>query len=162
MRCPFCHHEELRVIDSRDTTEMNAIRRRRECLECLRRFTTFETIELTMQVHKKDGRYEDFQQEKLVKGMQAACRHTAISHDEVMTLATRITGDLLQRQVRQISTRELGQIVMQHLKKLDPIAYIRYACVYKRFKNIEELVDAIGTVEPSSPELSVHSQLQEK
>jgi len=131
---------------------MNAIRRRRECLECLRRFTTFETIELTMQVHKKDGRYEDFQQEKLVKGMQAACRHTAISHDEVMTLATRITGDLLQRQVRQISTRELGQIVMQHLKQLDPIAYIRYACVYKRFKNIEELVNAIGTVDPSSPE----------
>lgn len=154
MRCPFCHYEELRVIDSRDTTEMNAIRRRRECLECLRRFTTFETIELTMQVHKKNGRYEDFQQEKLVKGMQAACRHTAISHDEVMTLATRITGDLLQRQVRQISTRELGQIVMQHLKQLDPIAYIRYACVYKRFKNIEELVDAIGSVEPSSPELT--------
>lgn len=154
MRCPFCHHEELRVIDSRDTTEMNAIRRRRECLECLRRFTTFETIELTMQVHKKDGRYEDFQQEKLVKGLQAACRHTAISHDAVMTLAARITGDLLQRQVRQISTRELGQIVMQHLKELDPIAYIRYACVYKRFKNIEELVDAIGTVEPSSPELT--------
>ncbi len=162
MRCPFCHHEELRVIDSRDTTEMNAIRRRRECLECMRRFTTFETIELTMQVHKKDGRYEDFQQEKLVKGMQAACRHTAISHDEVMSLASRITGDLLQRQVRQISTRELGQIVMQHLKRLDPIAYIRYACVYKRFKNIEELVDAIGTVDPSLPELANFSHLQEK
>lgn len=162
MRCPFCHHEELRVIDSRDATEMNAIRRRRECLECMRRFTTFETIELTMQVHKKDGRYEDFQQDKLVKGMQAACRHTAISHDEVMTLASRITGDLLQRQVRQISTRELGQIVMQHLKRLDPIAYIRYACVYKRFKNIEELVDAIGTVDPSSPELANSRQLQEK
>lgn len=162
MRCPFCHHEELRVIDSRDTTEMNAIRRRRECLECMRRFTTFETIELTMQVHKKDGRYEDFQQEKLIKGMQAACRHTAISHDEVMSLASRITGDLLQRQVRQISTRELGQIVMQHLKRLDPIAYIRYACVYKRFKNIEELVDAIGTVDPSLPELANFSHLQEK
>lgn len=162
MRCPFCHNEELRVIDSRDATEMNAIRRRRECLECLRRFTTFETIELTMQVHKKDGRYEDFQQEKLVKGLQAACRHTAISHDEVMALAARITGGLLQQQIRQISTRELGQIVMQHLKQLDPIAYIRYACVYKRFKNIEELVDAIGTVDSSTPELSNSSQLQEK
>jgi transcriptional repressor NrdR len=147
MKCPFCHFEELKVIDSRDAQEMNAIRRRRECLACFKRFTTFETVELTMEVLKRDGRYEEFQQQKLIKGLHAACRHTSISNDQVISLASRITGGLLQRQVREISAEELGQIVMKHLEALDAIAYIRYACVYKRFKSIEELVDAIGTVE---------------
>jgi transcriptional repressor NrdR len=148
MKCPFCQHKELKVTDSRDASEMNAIRRRRECLDCLRRFTTFETIELTVQVHKRDGTYEDFQQQKLVNGLQAACRHTTISHDQVIALASEITGDLIHRQVREISTTELGDIVMRHLQILDPIAYIRFACVYRRFKNIEELVEAIQFIEP--------------
>lgn len=147
MKCPYCHYEELKVIDSRNAQEMNAIKRRRECLACLKRFTTFETVELTMQVLKRDGRYEEFQQQKLIRGLHAACHHTSISNDQVISLATRITGDLLQTQVREISTKELGQIVMKHLEALDAIAYIRYACVYKRFKSIEELVNAIGTVE---------------
>lgn len=146
MKCPFCHHEELKVIDSRDAPEMNAIRRRRECLECLRRFTTFETIELTVQVHKRDGRYEDFQQQKLIKGLDAACRHTTVSHDQVIALAAQITGDLLQRQIREISTTELGEIVMKQLQALDPIAFIRFACVYRRFRKVDELVDAIQSI----------------
>ena len=148
MKCPFCHHEELKVTDSRDAPEMNAIRRRRECLQCLRRFTTFETMELTVQVHKRDGRYEDFQQQKLINGLVAACRHTTISHDQVISLATKITEDLMQRQIREISTTELGQFVMQHLQPLDPIAYIRFACVYRRFKDIDELMDAIHSIQP--------------
>lgn len=146
MKCPFCHHEDLKVTDSRDAAEMNAVRRRRECLNCLRRFTTFETIELTMQVHKRDGRYEDFQQQKLINGLQSACRHTTISNDQVIALATEITGDLLQRQVREISTTELGDIVMQRLQALDPIAFIRFACVYRRLKNIDELIDTIQSI----------------
>src|SRR5689334_8052012 len=124
MKCPFCHHEESKVTDSRDAAETNAIRRRRECLRCLQRFTTFETIELSMQVHKRDGRFEDFQQQKLINGLQSACRHTTISHDQVIALASQITVELLQRQLREISTKELGNMVMQRLQTLDPIAYI--------------------------------------
>lgn len=148
MKCPFCHHKELKVIDSREALETNAIRRRRECLECLRRFTTFETIELTMQVLKRDGRFEDFQQDKLMKGMQAACHHTTISHEQVATLATQITNELMSGHVRDVTTTELGEIVMKRLQLLDPIAYIRFACVYRRFKNVEELVDALQAIQP--------------
>ncbi len=148
MKCPYCHHEELKVTDSRDAPEVNAIRRRRECLKCFQRFTTFETVELTVQVQKRDGRYEDFQQQKLIKGLEAACRHTTISHEHVIALAAKITGDLLQRQVREIDTTELGDIVMQHLQALDPIAYIRFACVYRRFKDIKDLMDALQAIHP--------------
>lgn len=146
MRCPYCHHEESKVTDSRDAT--NAIRRRRECTECQKRFTTFETIELTIQIQKRDGRYEDFQQEKLIKGLDAACRHTTISHEQVIAIAARITNDVMQRQIKEITTTELGDLVMQHLQPLDPIAYIRFACVYRRFKKIDELMEAIQAIKP--------------
>lgn len=148
MKCPFCRHQELKVADSREAIEMNAIRRRRECLKCQERFTTFETIELSMQVHKRDGRFEDFQQQKLINGLQSACRHTKISHDQVIALANQITGELMQNQVREIGTRELGDMVMQRLLGLDPIAFIRFACVYRRFQDIEELMEAIQSINP--------------
>lgn len=147
MKCPFCHFEGLKVTDSRDAAEMNAIRRRRECLNCFKRFTTFETIELTVQVKKRDGTYEDFQQQKLLNGLAAACRHTKISHDQVIVLAARITNELMQAQVQEISTTRLGEMVMKHLQALDPIAYIRFACVYKRFKDLRELEEAIKTIQ---------------
>ncbi len=147
MRCPFCAHEELKVTDSRNALDANAIRRRRECLKCNRRFTTFETVELTMQVLKRDGRYEDFQEQKLINGLEAACRHTRISHEQVRSLASRITSELLQGQVREISTKEIGEIVMKYLKGMDTIAYIRFACVYRRFKDIGELMEAIHSIE---------------
>jgi transcriptional repressor NrdR len=143
MRCPFCSHEELKVTDSRNATEMNGVRRRRECLSCLKRFTTFETVDLTIQVHKRDGRYEDFQQEKLVKGLDAACRHTRISHEQVRALAYKITNELMEKGIREISTTELGEFVMKELREVDTIAYIRFACVYRRFKDVDELMDAI-------------------
>jgi transcriptional repressor NrdR len=149
MKCPFCGGSELKVNDSREAPEMNAIRRRRECLHCLQRFTTFESIELTMQVLKRDGRYEDFDKQKLINGLQAACRHTTISHDQVIALASKITCDLLRRQARVICTTELGEIVMDHLKELDSIAYIRFACVYRRFKDIRELMEAIHSTHPT-------------
>lgn len=147
MKCPFCAHEELKVTDSRNAVEANAIRRRRECLKCNRRFTTFETVELTMQVLKRDCRYEDFQEQKLMNGIEAACRHTRVSHEQVRALASRITSELLQRQVREISTKEIGEIVMKYLKGMDFIAYIRFACVYRRFKDIGELMEAIHSIE---------------
>ncbi len=144
MRCPYCDHANLKVTDSRDTVEINGVRRRRECLNCFKRFTTFETIDLTIQVKKRDDTYEDFQQEKLIKGLDAACRYTKISHEQVLALAYKITADLMEQQVREISTTELGEIVMQRLKELDIIAYIRFACVYRRFKDVNELMDAIN------------------
>lgn len=155
MKCPFCNHPDLKVIDSRDASELNAIRRRRECLECLRRFTTFETIELTVQVLKRDGHYEDFQQQKLINGLDAACRHTTISHDQVIALAAKISENLLQQQMHVISTTELGELVMNHLQQLDEIAYIRFACVYRRFKDIEELMQAIKTIQPREGEKKI-------
>lgn len=147
MKCPFCHYEGLKVTDSREATEMNAIRRRRECLQCAKRFTTFETVELTVQVKKRDGTYEDFQQQKLINGMAAACRHTKVSHDQVIVLASQITDELMQAQVREISTTQLGEMVMKYLQALDPIAYIRFACVYRRFKDLGELEEAIKTIQ---------------
>ena len=148
MRCPFCAHEELKVTDSRNALDANAIRRRRECLKCARRFTTFETVELTIQVQKRDQLYEDFQEEKLRAGIEAACRHTRVSHEQVRTLASRITSELMERQVKEISTKEIGEVVMKYLKTMDTIAYIRFACVYRRFKDIGELMEAIQSIDP--------------
>ena len=144
--CPFCNHYDSKVTDSRNAVEQNAIRRRRECLHCQKRFTTFETVDLTIQVHKRDDRYEDFQQDKLIRGLDAACRHTRISHDQVLTLASQITADLMEQQVREISTTELGEIVMRRLKGLDTVAYIRFACVYRRFKDMDELIGEIQSI----------------
>jgi len=146
MRCPFCHHEESKVTDSRNVAETNSIRRRRECLQCLRRFTTFETLDLTIQVLKKDGCYEDFSQDKLLKGLDAACRHTKISRDEVRMIAYRITADLMETPQKEVTTKEIGGMVMKALQAADTIAYIRFACVYRRFKHVDELMDALESI----------------
>jgi len=145
MKCPFCDHEESKVTDSRNANETNAIRRRRECLKCGQRFTTFETVDLSLQVKKRDGSYEDFQLEKLIKGLDAASRHTRISHEQVRILASSIATELMERQLREINTTELGELVMQRLKDIDMVAYVRFACVYRRFKDVDELMDAIQT-----------------
>lgn len=146
MRCPFCGHEDSKVTDSRASSEV--IRRRRECSQCMRRFTTFETVDLTLQVKKRDGTFDDFSQEKLILGMDSACRHTRVSHDEVRAMASQIKLELMARGVREIESRELGEIVMRHLQEKDVVAYIRFACVYKRFKDIEELSEEIRTIVP--------------
>ena len=147
MRCPFCSHEEFKVTDSRNAEQINAIRRRRECLSCLRRFTTFETVDLTVQIRKRDGHYEDFQQEKLIKGLDAACRHTHISRQQVREIAYKINADLMQRSLKEIDATELGDIAMHYLRELDTVAYIRFACVYRRFKDVDELKVALENIE---------------
>ena len=162
MRCPFCHHEDSKVTDSRFATEVNAIRRRRECGQCMRRFTTFETVDLSLQVKKRDGTYEDFQQEKLIHGMDAACRHTRISHDQVRSFAYKIKADLVSRGVREIGSQELGEIVLQHLLQSDVVAYLRFACVYKRFRDVKELVKAIQSVAPKEIEYEESINATEK
>jgi transcriptional repressor NrdR len=153
MRCPFCNDGESKVTDSRNAVDQNAVRRRRECLQCLRRFTTFETVDLTIQVRKRDGRYEDFQIEKLIKGLEAACRHTRISHDQVRVLASKIAADLTEQQVREIDTMVLGEMVMKELQEIDMIAYIRFACVYRRFNDVGQLIDEIQQISPNTEKL---------
>ena len=152
MKCPFCGHEESKVTDSRTASDMNATRRRRECLGCGHRFTTFETVDLTIQVKKRDGSYEEFQLDKLIKGLDAASRHTRISRDRVHALASEVTAQIMEKQVREISTTEIGEMVMEKLRNLDMVAYIRFACVYKRFKDVDELMDALHIVTPAGEE----------
>ena len=127
---------------------MNAIRRRRECCKCARRFTTFETIDLSLQVKKRAGIFQDFSEQKMIHGLDAACRHTRVSHEQIRSLAYKVKTDLMEQGVREISSKELGELVMQHLQKLDVVAYIRFACVYKRFKDVKELVEAIELIAP--------------
>ena len=148
MKCPFCGHEESKVTDSRGVCETNSIRRRRECLSCARRFTTFETVDLSLQVRKRDGSFEDFQIEKLIKGVDAASRHTRISHDQVRDLGSSIVTELMEKQMREIPATTLGEMVMERLRHLDTVAYIRFACVYRRFKDVDEIMNAIHTAAP--------------
>jgi transcriptional repressor NrdR len=132
----------------------------------MRRFTTFETVDLSLQVKKRNGTYQDFQQEKLIQGIDAACRHTRVSHDDVRALADRIKVELMARGIREISSRELGDLVMMYLKEIDVVAYIRFACVYKRFKDIRELSEAIQALAPAGafqePENEESSHAPEK
>ncbi len=146
MKCPFCQHDGLKVTDSRDAIDINAIRRRRECLRCARRFTTFETVELTIQVKKKNGTCEEFQAQKLFNGIEAACRHTKISRDQVALITSSITDELMQSQLTEVSTVRIGELVMKELQARDPVAYIRFACVYKRFQKLGELEEAIKII----------------
>ncbi len=148
MLCPFCNHDDLKVTDSRNATEANAIKRRRECLGCGQRFTTFETVELTSQVLKRDGRYENFQETKLIQGLKSACSHTRISQDQIQAIAFKVKTDLLGKQNKEISTKEIGELVMKYLKQADMIAYIRFACVYRRFKDVGELMEILLSATP--------------
>lgn len=149
MKCPFCQRNDSKVTDTRETSEGRSIRRRRECLECHRRFTTFETIELSsLQVKKRDGRFEEFQFEKLAFGIEKACRHTRISHEIVMEIASDIQSQLMQQSMTCVSSSQIGDLVMQALRQRDEVAYIRFACEYRRFKDINELIDAIELVAP--------------
>ncbi len=155
MRCPFCHHEESKVTDSRTAEQTNAIRRRRECHKCLRRFTTFEMVDLTLQVLKRDGHYEDFDREKLLRGLDAACRHTRVSREQIREIVDKISAELIEKQVKEIEATDLGDMAMRHLQHLDMVAYIRFACVYRRFKHVDELKDAIENISPTGEQKGV-------
>ena len=143
MKCPFCPDHDIKVTDSRNATDANAIRRRRQCLGCGKRFTTFETVDLAIQVKKRDGHYQDFNLQKLINGLSAACRHTRVSQEQVLTLASEIAAEIMESNMREVETVTIGSIAMEKLKRLDTIAYIRFACVYRRFKDMDELIEAI-------------------
>ncbi len=148
MKCPFCKHEESKVTDSRTASDIHGIRRRRECLKCSKRFTTFETVDLLLQVKKRSGTYEDFQPDKLIRGLDNACRHSRIGHAAVRKIAEDITKELSDSNARVITAEKLGDLAMKYLQERDVVAYIRFACVYKRFKDIDDVIDAIQSTNP--------------
>lgn len=160
MRCPFCNHSSLKVTDSRDALDINGIRRRRECLHCARRFTTFETIEAGLQVQKRDGRYEEFQEAKLIQGVTACCHNTGMSAAQIQALSAKIANELLERPGRIVSSKEIGSLVMESLKRENPVAYIRFACVYHQFKDMKELMAAINSIIPKDDQVTVESGLK--
>jgi transcriptional repressor NrdR len=141
MRCPFCANLEDRVVDSRESREGDVIRRRRECTRCERRFTSYEKIEVpTFQVVKRDQRREDYERPKLMRGLQIACRKRPVSQDELERIADSIEAAMQESGEREISSQELGTLVMDRLRALDPVAYVRFASVYRRFEDVDAFV----------------------
>lgn len=144
MYCPFCHAEETKVIDSRLVSEGAQVRRRRECLDCHERFTTFETAELIMPlIVKRDGRREAFNIDNLRLGMLRALEKRPVSADTLEAAIISITQELRRRGEREIDSRTVGELVMKELYELDHIAYVRFASVYKRFKDVSDFRQTI-------------------
>ncbi len=141
MKCPYCGHLGDKVVDSRESREGEVIRRRRECLECARRFTSYERIdEIPYMVVKKDGSRERFERQKLVAGMLKACEKRPVSISALEAVADRVETALQDRPDREISTAEIGETVMEELKGLDKVAYVRFASVYRHFRDIGEFM----------------------
>lgn len=144
MRCPFCGHAEDKVVDSRESREGEAIRRRRECLGCGRRFTSYERVEeVPVVVVKKDGRREPFDAHKLLKGLTLACQKRPVSLARIEELVKDVQARLLELPDREVRSRELGELVMEELKGLDHVAYVRFASVYRDFKDLPDFVKAL-------------------
>jgi transcriptional repressor NrdR len=141
MRCPYCGHTEDRVVDSRESREGEVIRRRRECARCERRFTSYEKIEmLPFQVVKRDQRREPYAREKLMAGLRVACRKRPISAPTLESIADQIEAAMQDSADREIASGEIGNFVMQRLRELDQVAYVRFASVYRRFEDVEQFV----------------------
>jgi transcriptional repressor NrdR len=144
MKCPFCSHLGDKVVDSRESREGEVIRRRRECLECGRRFTSYERIdEIAYMVIKKDGTRERFERQKLIAGLLKACEKRPVSVAAVEAVADRIESMLQDRPDKEMSTAEVGQVVMDELKRLDKVAYVRFASVYRHFRDIGEFMSEL-------------------
>lgn len=138
MNCPFCGFKEDRVIDSRESREGDVIRRRRECLQCLRRFTTYERIdEVPYMVVKKDGRREKFDRQKVLSGLLKACEKRPVSMTKLAELVDEVESRLADKADREISTSEIGELLSERLLSLDKIAYVRFASVYRDFQDVE-------------------------
>lgn len=144
MKCPYCGHQEDKVIDSRLGKDGEFIRRRRECIQCQRRFTTYEYIEnILPMVVKKDGRREAFDRQKLRSSILKACEKRSVGIAAVDEIVSNIEAILHEKAEKEISSRELGEIVMSHLQNLDEVAYVRFASVYRQFKDISQFMDEV-------------------
>jgi transcriptional repressor NrdR len=137
MRCPFCDHHDTRVLDSRPINDMRSIRRRRECAGCSRRFTTFETVEeIPLIVVKKDGNREQFSREKILRGLIRACEKRPVSIETLQNLAEEIERELRNTGLSEVGSEMIGEAVMERLIHVDEVAYVRFASVYRQFKDI--------------------------
>ena len=137
MKCPFCGHLGDKVVDSRESKEGEVIRRRRECLDCGRRFTSYERIdEIAYMVIKKDGTRERFERQKVIAGLLKACEKRPVSVAAVESVADRVEAVLQDRPEKEMSTEEVGALVMEELRRLDKVAYVRFASVYRQFKDV--------------------------
>lgn len=144
MKCPFCGADELKVIDSRPNLDNNTIRRRRECIDCSSRFTTYERIEdVSLMVIKKDNTREEFNRNKITRGIVRACEKRPVSAQQIDDIVTRIEQKLANQMKKEISSQEIGEMVMTELKILDEVAYVRFASVYKSFRDIDTFVTEI-------------------
>ncbi|MBL7684949.1 MAG: transcriptional repressor NrdR [Deltaproteobacteria bacterium] len=144
MKCPFCSYQDSKVIDSRLSKEGDIIRRRRECDECQKRFTTYERVEETLPlIVKKDGRREAFDRVKMIGGVTKACEKRPVSIDLINKMADRIESELMERSEKEVPASVIGEKIMEELKKLDDVAYVRFASVYRSFKDIGEFVNLI-------------------
>ena len=144
MKCPFCGHLGDKVVDSRESKEGEVIRRRRECLDCGRRFTSYERIdEIAYMVIKKDGTRERFERQKLVAGLLKACEKRPVSIAAIESVADKIEARLQDRPEKEMGTEEVGAIVMEELKRLDKVAYVRFASVYRSFRDVGEFMNEL-------------------
>lgn len=148
MTCPYCDHHDSRVIESRTTEEGKAIRRRRECLACGARFTTYERVEsLLLVVVKRDGRREPFDRDKLLRGLVKACEKRPVAAAELEALVDRVETSLRNRLEPEVPSRLVGDLVLEQLKGLDEVAYIRFASVYRQFQSVREFLDELNRLE---------------
>lgn len=144
MNCPYCNYPESKVIDSRKTDDGNAIRRRRECEKCKKRFTTYEKIEqINLIVVKKDGTREYFDRDKILKGIMRSCSNRPISLDVMENIVNDIEKELLSTLNREVSSQVIGEMVMKRLKNLDEVSYVRFASVYREFKDLDSFMEEL-------------------
>ena len=141
MKCPFCSHTEDKVIDSRSSNEDKSVRRRRECLKCKKRFTTYEYIEeVPLMVIKKDGRRESFDRNKIISGILKACEKRPVSMEKVEAVVDKVEKELQKSFDKEVKAQVIGELVMDYLHKIDEVAYVRFASVYRQFKDINQFM----------------------
>lgn len=144
MRCPYCNAENSRVVDSRPSEDGNSIRRRRQCDECGRRFTTYEKIEnIPLMVIKKDNNREIFNRDKIVEGLMRACHKRPVSPDDISAAADRVEAAVYASEDKEVSSHDIGELVMEELKNLDEVAYVRFASVYREFRDVNTFLEEL-------------------
>lgn len=145
MKCPYCNYDDTKVVDSRPVEDGLATRRRRECGKCHKRFTTFEKIENSLLVVvKKDGTRESFDKNKIINGIMKACQKTKVSYEDVQRIADNIERGLSNTMEKEIQSTIIGRLIMDELKKIDQVAYVRFASVYQEFKSVDTFIDEIN------------------
>lgn len=147
MKCPFCGHSETKVLDSRPTEDNTSIRRRRECISCLKRFTTYEKVEdIPVYVVKKDGTREPFNKRKILSGILKSCEKRPVSIAEIEGIADDIEKQVYNTMKQEVPSQFIGELIMNRLKKLDDVAYVRFASVYRQFKDINTFMDELQKI----------------